>query len=307
MGRAHPDWADSSSTPAPWPQPRPVPAGDLHGQPWADEFSWLRDAGDPLTHQYLGDERAYYEARTAHTRSLQQTMFDEMCHRTVPSDRSVSWSRGGLVYYTSTVPGKEYQQFFRHVAEDLPAELILDENDLLEGADYLAVGLREPSPDGATLAYSVDTAGDEVYELRFRNLVSGKDLPETVARTYYGGAWSADSGSFFYVVHDQAYRPHQVWRHQLGTDPAGDALVLQEEDERFEVTCEGTRSGAFVVIASQSKDSSEVWLVPTDRPATQPVLVRPRTRGLLYSVAHAPGGARDELFIVTNDLSLIHI
>ena len=45
-----------------------------------------------------------------------------------------------------------------------------------------------------------------------------RTCPTRVARSYYGGAWSADSPSFFYTVHDEAYRPHQVWRHRLGTD-----------------------------------------------------------------------------------------
>jgi oligopeptidase B len=266
-----------------------------------DEFAWLRDPEDPRTRAYLRDERAYYDARTAHTRSLQRTMFDEMARRTLPADRSVSWMRGGLVYYTCTVAGKEYQQFWRSGAQDSPAELLLDENDLTEGSDYFSLGLRQPSPDGSLLAYSVDLEGDEVYELRFRDLRTGKDLADTVARTYYTGAWSADGGSFFYVVHDQAYRPHQVWRHELGTDPTTDVLVLQEDDERYELECEGSRSGEYVVVTSLAKDSTEVWLVPTADPTAQPRLVQERTPGILYWVSHAPGPDRDELLIVTND------
>jgi oligopeptidase B len=292
---------DGEGLPVPSAPARPDPGRTLHGEPWVDEYAWLRDAGDPLTQRYLGDERAFYEARTAHTRSLQQTMFEEMVSRTLPSDRSVSWSRGGLVYYTSTASGKEYQQLFRLGAQDSPAELVLDENDLAGGSPYFALGLREPSPDGDTLAYSVDVSGDEIYELRFRDLVSGKDRPETVAHTYYGGTWSADSRTFFYIVHDHAYRPHQVWRHELGTDPGEDVLVLQEDDERFELYCEGSRSGAYVVLVSQSKDTSEVWLVPTGRPRTPPRVVQPRVPGLLYTVAHAPRPDGDVLLVVTND------
>ncbi|MFI5099702.1 MAG: oligopeptidase B, partial [Actinomycetes bacterium] len=295
------DSPDSTDVPAPHAPTVPVPGRTLHGEPWEDDYAWLRNVDDPLTQRYLGDERAFYEARTAHTRSLQQTMFEEMVSRTVPSDRSVSWSRGGLVYYTCTAAGKEYQQLFRLGAEDSPAELVLDENDLADGSPYFALGLREPSPDGGVVAYSVDLAGDEVFELRFRDTVAGKDLPETVARSYYGGAWSADSQTFFYVVHDKAYRPHQVWRHELGTDPADDALVLQEDDDRFEVYCEGSRSGAYVVIRIQSKDTSEVWLVPTDRPGAPARVVQPRVPGLLYSVALEPRPDGDVLLVVTDD------
>jgi oligopeptidase B len=295
------DSADRPGDSAPSAPARPGPARELHGQPWVDDFAWLRGAEDPQTQAYLRDERAYYDARTAHTRSLQRTMFDEMARRTLPADRSVSWMRGGLVYYTSTVAGKEYQQFWRSGAQDSSADLLLDENDLAEGSDYFALGLREPSPDGAVLAYSVDVAGDEVFELRFRDLRTGKDLADTIARSYYTGAWSADSTTFFYVVHDQSYRPNQVWRHELGADPASDVLVLQEDDERYELEVEASRSGAFVLVTSCARDSSEVWLVPAADPTAQPRLVQERAPGVLYFVAHAPGPERDELLIVTND------
>ena len=203
------------------PRRRPArPERELHGQAWVDEFAWLRDAEDPQTQAYLRDERAYYDARTAHTRSLQRTMFDEMSRRTLPSDRSVSWRRGGLVYYTCTVAGKEYQQFWRSGAQDSSAELLLDENDLAEGVGLLLAraARAEPGRVGARLL------GRPGGRRGLRAAVPGpahrQGPADTVARTYYTGAWSADGGTFFYVVRDQAYRPYQVWRHLLGTDPA---------------------------------------------------------------------------------------
>jgi len=50
-----------------------------------------------------------------------------------------------------------------------------------------------------------------------------------------GLAWAADSRSLLYVVTDPAYRPHEVWRHELGTAPSRDSLVYREDDERFEL------------------------------------------------------------------------
>ena len=53
------------------------------------------------------------------------------------------------------------------------------------------------------------------------------------------------SDHFFYTVHDDAYRPFQVWRHGIGTPPTDDVLVLEEPDERFELCVRLTRSGAW--------------------------------------------------------------
>jgi hypothetical protein len=73
------------------------------------------------------------------------------------------------------------------------------------GSGYLDVGLTLVSPDEDLLAYSADTTGNEVFELRFRDLRTGTDLPDSIPRSYYGGAWSADSRWFFYTVHDETY------------------------------------------------------------------------------------------------------
>ena len=55
--------------------------------------------------------------------------------------------------------------------------------------------------------------GDEVYELRFRDLETGEDLADEVpaATTAAPGAPTRRTSST--RCHDEAYRPFQVWRH----------------------------------------------------------------------------------------------
>jgi len=274
---------------------------ELHGVRRLDEYGWLRERDLPRTRAYLAAERAYYETRMSHAQPLRQRLLGEMVARIRPTDESVSWTRGGCVYYTRTVTGKDYEELWRRRPGTVAPELVLDENLLVEDSGYLEVGVREVSPDGAVLAYSVDRDGDEVYRLRFRDLTTGRDLPDAVARSFPGGAWSADSSTFLYVVHDEAYRPFQVWRHRLGTDPQDDVLVLQEDDDRFEVMLERSRSGAYAVVHLVARDTTEAWLLPTDRLDAAPLLVHPRRDGVEYWVSHAPGADGDALVIVTND------
>ncbi|MBK6885652.1 MAG: hypothetical protein IPH03_03805 [Tetrasphaera sp.] len=123
----------------------------------------------------------------------------------------------------------------------------------------------------------MDRTGDEVYELRFRDLRTGRDLPDVIERTYYGGAFAADGGSFLYTVHDQTYRPYQVWRHRVGQTP--DRLVLQEEDRRFELTVRRTRSGDFIIITAASRATVQEWAVPAGVPEAPLAPIRPRVHG----------------------------
>lgn len=274
---------------------------DLHGVRRVDEYAWLRDRERPGTRALLAAERAYHDAWTAHTRPLRQRLYDEMSRRVPPVDESVGWPRGGHVYYTRTTAGTEYGQFLRRTADGSAEQVLLDDDELAAGSDYFEIGVRLVSPDGRLIAYSVDRTGDEVYELAFRDLETGADRPERIPRSYYGAAWSTDSGTFFYVVHDAAYRPYQVWRHRLGTDPAEDVLVLQEDDDAFEVSLEQSRSGGYVVIDVHAQGTTEVWLVPADRPEDQATVVEPRRAGVEYRVAHAPRPDGDVLVVVTND------
>src|SRR6478609_4940230 len=154
---------------------------DLHGVRRVDAYDWLSDRSSPATTEHLEAERAFYETSTGHLQPLRTELFREMRRRVVPTDESVSWRRGGYVYSTRTVEGRDYTQLLRReggLTADSAPIVVLDENDLAGGSDYCATGLVEPSPDGRLLAYSVDLTGDEVYRLRFRDLRSGADLAD---------------------------------------------------------------------------------------------------------------------------------
>ena len=185
---------------------------------------------------------------------------------------------------------------------DKSTQLVLDANLLADDSGYLELGLTVVSPDARLLAYSVDRTGDEVYRLRFRDIATGEDLVDEVPRSYYGGAWSADSRFFFYTVHDEAYRPSQVWRHALGTSSEEDVLVLEEPDERFELGLRATRSGDLVVIWAESRDTREVWVLDAHQPTAPARSVGGRRPGVEYHAEHAvlPDGT-DLLLVVTND------
>jgi oligopeptidase B len=281
---------------------------ELHGVKRVDAYAWLRDTASPDVLAHLQGERSYYDVATQHLGPKVKTLSEEMSARLPATDWSISYKRVRFSYYTLTPGGSEHAQLCRggytpQPAQDSPpepAEVLLDPVTLAAGSAYFELGLTLVSPDERLLAYSVDTTGDEVYILRFRDLDTGDDLPDLVPRTYYGGAWSADSSTFFYTIHDEAYRPHQIWRHRIGTPVSNDVLVLTEDDEGFDLDLRACRSGDVIVASSQSRDTSEVWLLDAREPESPPRCVEPRRSGLEYACEHARTPAGDRLFIVTN-------
>jgi oligopeptidase B len=280
-----------------------VPRGPDGAPP--DPYGWMRDHDLPAMHDYLAAERAYYDRQTAPTRALQDRLLGEMTARVAPAEDSVTWRRGGFEYFTRVAPGQELEQFCRTAGPGSPVQVLLDQNLLLADpactGGYVDVAVREVSPDGRLLAYSVDFTGDELFQLRVRDLATDADLPDRIEATYYGLGWAADSRSLFYVLTDQLYRPHEVWRHELGTDPAADVRVYREDDERFALTVRATRSGGYVLIETEARDTTETLIIPADAPRTPPAVLAPRTRGTEYRADHADGPDGGEFYLVTND------
>ena len=271
----------------------------------ADPFAWLRYRDLPAVRGYLAAERGYYDRQMAPLAGLRDELAAELTGRLAAADESVRWRRGGYWYFTRSRPREQYEQFCRAGPAGQPVQVLLDENELLAGqpgaGGYVALGVREVSPDGRLLAYSADFTGDEVYQLRVRDLGSRADLPERLGQTYYGLAWSASSEEFWYVVTDPQYRPHEVWRHRLGTSPETDELVYREDDERFEVMVRATRSGEWVLIETASRDTSETLAVPATSPGVPPAVLLPRRNGVEYQAEHAAGPGGGEFILVTND------
>lgn len=278
--------------------PRVPSVRDLHGEAVPDDYAWMRDPDDPELRDYLIGERAFYDSAREEFDTLARTLAAEAAARfPAGAEYSVNWPRGGFVYRTRVPKDSDNLQLLRSRAEEDIEQVLLDENVLAAATGFVDVGVREPSQDGALLAWSADTSGAETYELHIRDLRTGEDLREAISRSYPGVAWCAASECLFYLVPDDLHRPYQVWRHRVGSPASTDTLVFEEPDQRFELTLSGSRSGALGIITSQSRDTTEVRLIALKHPLADPVLVEPRQRGIEYRVDHARDGA---LYIVTD-------
>ena len=282
-----------------------------------DDWHWLRDRDDPAVRAYLEVENAFTQTGLAHTAALRARVFDDIKGRVQETDVSAPVRRRDWEYFTRTIEGHEYAVHCRRPTgstsppdpeaapgSTLGEEIVLDENVLAAGVEYFALRGLALSPAQAQVAYAVDYTGGELATLRFRELATGRDLDDEIDGVYYGLAWANDERTVFYVRPDDAIRPHQVWRHALGSPASDDVLVYQEDDERFGVGLGRTRTGRFLVIGIESKTTSEARLIDADDVTASLRLVAPREQGVEYHVEHHheghPDGRGDRLFIITN-------
>ena len=290
-----------------------------HGDTFVDEYAWLARKDNPDTIAFLEAQNAYTEAMTAGQEELRGQIFSEIKSRTKETDLSVPVRKGSYWYYVRTIEGKQYGVNCRRAvrpedagppmsADGAPLdgeEILLDGNELAGDSAFFSIGAFSISPDGNLLAYSTDTAGDERFTMRIKDLRTGETAADEIPDTFYGTAWSADASALFYITVDEAWRPYRVWRHVVGTAAADDVIVYQEDDEKFGVDVGLSRSERYLMIGSSSKLTREVRLLDAADPAGEFSVVAPRRPGVEYDVEHQvlPDGT-EQLLILHNDGAL---
>lgn len=258
-----------------------------------DDYYWLRDdtRTSPEVLCYLQGENAYRDAVTEPLRPLEEALFAEIVGRIRQDDTTVPYRDHGHWYYRRFESGDEYPVYARRVGSmEGPEQVLLDVREQARGLDFYDLGAFEASHDDRLLAYTDDTVGRRQYTLRFRSIETGAVLADVVPNVEEGMAWAADSTRVLYVEKDPVtLLGLRVRVHVLGTDPATDAVVYEEQDESFYTSVEMTKDRRYLLIHSSSTVTSEVRYARTDDPQLRFEVLLPRQRGHEYSVDHVDG------------------
>ncbi len=276
-------------------QPRDV---SVHGDPRNDDYYWIRDRDDPRTLPYLQAENAYAETWLAPHAALKEQLYQEMLSRIQQDDDSVPMRKGDWWYSTQTRTGEQYPRHLRRRAlgsdrrfdADGVDEVLLDLNEMARGKPFLRLGLSTVSRDARRLAYSADFTGGLDFTLHVKDLASGAVDAWSVEQVA-SAVWANDSRTLYYVTMDETKRADRLWRHVVGTDRA-DELLFEEDDELFDIAVARTLDERFVLVGSQSKDSSEWRVADADASADAPFAPRAifaRSADIEYDVEHRAG------------------
>lgn len=271
---------------------------EKHGHVRVDPYYWLRERENPEVIEYLKAENAYTEALLAHTKDMQNALFEEIKGRIKQTDMSVPFKEGGYFYYTRQEEGKEYPIFCRKKGTlESPEQIRLDVNVLAEGHKFCSVTGLEVSFDPNIQAYAVDTVGRRFYTIHFKNLATGELFKDRIPQVTGNLAWANDNKTVFYTKQDPTtLRSYQVYRHVLGTDRSQDQLIYEEVDETFSCGVFKSKSKRYIVIASRQTLSTEYRFLDADDPAGAFKVFLPRERNHEYHFDHYG----DKFYIRTN-------
>ncbi|MBC7428201.1 MAG: S9 family peptidase, partial [Bacteriovorax sp.] len=267
-----------------------------HGDVRVDNYFWMKDKKNEKVLNYLKAENTYREEILGGTKDLQDKLYKEMRSRVKEEDTTVPYKEGDYLYYNKILAGQEYAVHCRKTtAPNSPEEIILDINQLAKGFNSIHVTGLNFHPDQQLFGYAVDTKGDRIFTIYFKDMRTGKTLDQKIENVNGNFEWAETGKIIFYGKQDTVtLRTDKIFKYDLDTGKSN--LVYQEKDEKREIEVAKSLSKKYIFINNESTLSSEVLYITSDKPDSFFKVFSPREKEHLYHVYD--GG--DRFFIKSN-------
>ena len=294
----------ATSTPLPHAPIAPREPHDVsvHGDLRIDDYFWMRERDDPRTLPHLRAENAHAEAWFAPHAELKEALYQEMYARIQQDDDSVPMRKGDWWYSLRTRQGEQYPIYLRRRATGAERafdaagrdEVLLDLNEMARGQAFLRLGVTAVSRDATRLAYTVDHTGGRDFTLHVKSLAAGGggSIDDWSVEQVSSATWANDSRTLWYTTMDETKRSSRLWCHVVGSS-AADTLVFEESDELFDIGVAKTLDERWLLLAIESKDSTEWRVLDADAdprdgaPAWRTVFAR--RADIEYALEHRAG------------------
>lgn len=273
---------------------------EKHGDIRLDPYFWMKERNSKPVLKYLRSENKYVEEVMKKDKKLQDTIYKEIRGRVKEDDSSAPFRKGGFWYFVRYETGKEYPILCRKKGTLKAAEeILLDVNVLAKGKKYCALGAWDISPDGKTLAYTMDAVGRRFYDLHFKDLVTGKIAEESVLQISPSFVWANDSQNLFYIEkNSETLREEKIYRYSRAARSRTE--IYFEADQEYSVHLGKSLTEKYIYIVSSATDSTEWRTLLADKPFDKPSVVLPRQPKHEYSIHH--GG--DCFYVRSNSRSM---
>ncbi len=270
----------------------------MHGDTRIDYYYYMNQREDTEVLAYLEAENEYLNKMMKHTGNLQKQLFRELKGRIKQDDESAPFYKNGYYYYHRYEEGGEYPVYCRKKGSlDAKEEIILNVPKMAAGHAFYNIATYDVSTDNNLVAFTVDTLGRRQYQVKIKNMKTGKITGTGIE--YCGGSvvWANDNKTLFYTsIHPETLRYESIYKFNIAVQ-AEPVKVFFEEDETFYyVSISKTKDDKYLVISSNSTLSNEVHVLDADNQDGMFRIFHPREKDLRYSVWHDKG----EFFILTN-------
>ncbi|HEY6039381.1 MAG TPA: prolyl oligopeptidase family serine peptidase [Kofleriaceae bacterium] len=221
-----------------------------------DPYRWLEDMESPDTKAWVAAENqltdaqlATWPSRATLTKRLTELFGQE---RTFPPEH-----RGGRYFWRRSDGVHDLPFIMTAASLDEPGSVVLDANTLAEHGKISFAG-TSVARDGKLMGYGTAEGGGDWQVWRFREVDSGKDLPEQLANIKYYRPVIVPGGVYYSAFpappkgQELTVSDHdcKVFFHKLGTPVSSDKVVYERPDQpswQFQVS--STSDDQHIVIS----------------------------------------------------------
>ena len=261
------------------------------------QWHWLEERDDAEVSDFLQAANQQQADWFAPLAPLEEALYQSHLARRELAVSSLKTTLDHFTFWNETSAEDDYPRWWRHPIQQPDQPICFFDVSVRASAhDFYDMGDMALSPDEQWLAWTEDTQGDERFTLWLKALPDGAPV-QLLTNIGAGLCWAEDqtatTATLLFTRFDDTQRPDSVWRLPLCLDNPNASpapiLVLREEDTEFWLGIGKTRSRAWLLLESGSKDTSEIHLIPAHAPADEPLCIQQRQNGVEYSIDHRPG------------------
>ena len=213
------------------------PVSDTYfGTTLMDPYRWMEKLDDPEVKTWFRGQADYSRASLDRIPGRAALLSQIKALDSVSTLVGEVQVAGNRYFYQKARPNDNTLKLYVREGLHGPERLLFDPEKRNQGKTHYALDYYAPSLDGTLVAYGVSAGGSEQSILHILSLTSGKELPETIDRTRFGGvSWRLDGRSFFYDRQQPltpTFNPMEdeqkikTFLHVCGTDPSKDIPIL---------------------------------------------------------------------------------
>ncbi|MCS6820517.1 MAG: S9 family peptidase [Microscillaceae bacterium] len=272
------------------------------GKQRIDNYYWLKDRQNPEVIQYLEQENRYAEQMLAPAAPLKQKILEEVRSRINPQESSPYYQIGNYFYYQRYELGQEYPKYCRKKGNiQAEEEVLFDVAMMAQNKEVYELETFTPSDDHNYVALAIDTLGNNIFTLYFKDLRTGKMLDDVIPYCAGVVVWASDNKTVFYnTINPQTLRADQIKKHILGTPVSKDEILINEKDTQFSVSLMRSRSREYIFFSIDSVTSTEQYFIKANQPDQKPEMIVSRKQKGSYFTEHITEKGEDVFVMLTD-------
>ena len=198
-------------------------ADTYNGVSVADPYRWLEDQNSPETRAWIDEQNKYSEG-ILHALPGRDAIRKRLGELLKVESIGSPTEANGRYFFSKRLPDQDLAVLYVRKGVTGKDEVLIDPHPL--SSDHrTSVHLVDVQRDGSLVGYGVQVGGEDESTIRFREVDTGRDLPDVLPRARYSGvSITPDRKLVYYAKHGK--EGPRVYVHTMGSDPSTDRKIF---------------------------------------------------------------------------------